>query len=182
MLYYHGSNLAIDKINLEKSRNRVDFGKGFYLTDKYGTAKDWAIRKAALEGEGIPTVLCYEINPNVFELPGLRFPNDPGLEWLEFICSNRRTSPSYPEKKEPRHGYDWLSGPIADDKVVDVVAEYMRDEVTAEAAIERLCVLPRTYQFSLHTSEALTFVDDANVLYKQLKKGRWTQYWIKRIE
>ena len=182
MVYYHGSNLVIDNIDLEKSRNRVDFGKGFYLTDKYGTAKDWAIRKAALEGEGIPTVLCYEIDPNLFELSGLRFPDVPGLEWLEFICSNRRTSPSCSEKREPRHDYNWLSGPIADDKVVDVVAEYMRNEVTAEAAIERLCVLPRTYQLSLHTSDALIYVDNANVLYKQLKKGRWTQNRVKRIE
>ena len=62
MKMYHGTYMIIDTIDLMKSRNRVDFGKGFYLTDKVGTARSWAIRKVELEGEGIPTILCYEIN------------------------------------------------------------------------------------------------------------------------
>jgi len=180
MTLYHGTNLLIGKIDLLRSRNRVDFGKGFYLTDKFGTARDWAIRKAELEGEGMPTVLAYDIGSDVFTLHGLRFPNTPEVEWLEFICSNRRISHPNHASIEPRHDYNWLAGPIADDKVVDVVAEYMRKELTAQAAIDRLRALPQTYQFSLHTPAALNFVDDADVLYRQLKNGRWTQNWIKR--
>lgn len=184
MTFYHATNMLIERIDLKKSRNRVDFGKGFYLTDKFGTAREWAIRKVELEGEGVPTVLCYKINPDVYKLDGLRFANTPELEWLEFICSNRTIkhvdSPGTPIQKEPRHDFNWISGPIADDKVVDVVAEYMRGEVTIDVAIRRLRVLPQTYQLSLHTSEALSFVDEDDVLYKQIKKGRWTQNWIKR--
>ena len=180
MTFYHGTNMLIGKIDLNRSRNRVDFGKGFYLTDKFGTARDWAIRKAELEGGGLPTVLCYELGFGIFELFGLRFANAPGLEWLEFICSNRRTGPSGNGQKEPRHDFNWVTGPIADDKVVDVVAEYMRKDINAEAAIRRLRALPLTYQLSLHTPEAVSFVDDVDVLYKQLKNGRWTQNWLKR--
>lgn len=33
MILYHGSNVAIDKIDLAKCRPYKDFGKGFYLTD-----------------------------------------------------------------------------------------------------------------------------------------------------
>ena len=29
---YHGSNAVFDEISLEKSRNRRDFGRGFYTT------------------------------------------------------------------------------------------------------------------------------------------------------
>ena len=180
VILYHGTNILIGEIDLTRSRNRVDFGRGFYLTDKLGTAYSWAIRKVELEGEGIPTVLSYKINPEVYTLFGLRLPNNPGDEWLEFICSNRRMSPSTLVVKEPRHDYNWSAGPIADDKVVDVVAEYMRDEITAEMAVLRLRALPQTYQFCLHTSAAVSFVDDVNVVYKQLKRGRWTQNWIKR--
>ncbi|MCL2125872.1 MAG: DUF3990 domain-containing protein [Oscillospiraceae bacterium] len=172
--------MLIGKIDLERSRNRVDFGKGFYITDKLGTAHDWAIRKAELEGGGIPTVIAYEVSSDVYSLSGLRFPNVPEIEWLEFICSNRRMRPPVFVTNEPRHGFDWIAGPIADDKVVDVVAEYMRQEITADAAIVRLRALPHTYQLSLHTQATLAYVDDVNVLYKQLKKGRWTQSWIKR--
>ena len=180
MILYHGTYFVIGEIDLSKSRNRVDFGKGFYLTDKIGTAYSWAIRKTELEGEGTPTVLGYEIDPGLYVLNGLRFPNDPEIEWLEFICSNRRFISSNTVNNEPRHNYNWIAGPIADDKVVDVVAEYMRHEITSETAVQRLRVLPQTYQLSLHTPAAINYVDDINVTYKQLNKGRWSQNWIKR--
>jgi len=89
MIYYHGTNILIDKINLEKSRFRTDFGKGFYLTDKIGTAQAWAMNKTEIRG-GIPAVLRYEINENLFTIKGKRFPNYPTIEWLEFICFNRK--------------------------------------------------------------------------------------------
>ena len=180
MILYHGSNMLIGKIDLKRSRNRVDFGKGFYLTDKFGTARDWAIRKAELESEGIPTIIAYKISPDIFSLSGLRFSNTPELVWLEFICANRRINPHNLAKAEPRHDFNWVSGPIADDKVVDVVAEYMRNEISSLEAIERLRVLPQTYQISLHTPATFDYIDDANVHYRQLKNGRWTQNWINR--
>jgi len=172
--------MLIGRIDLRKSRNRVDFGKGFYLTDKLGTAISWAIRKVELEDGGIPTVLGYEVNKDIFSLQGLEFPATPEIEWLEFIRSNRRLRPNNENMKEPRHDYNWVSGPIADDKVVDVVAEYMKTEITAEEAVSRLRALPQTYQFSLHAPAAANFVDEENVPYKQLKNGRWTQVWLKR--
>jgi hypothetical protein len=180
MTFYHGTNMIIGKLTLDRARKRVDFGKGFYLTDKFGTAKNWAVRKVELEGEGIPTVLCYSIKPDLFELDGLRFPVEPNLEWLNFICSNRRSNPPSPSEKEPRHDLNWVSGAIADDKVVDVVAEYLRGEITDKEAIRRARALPKTYQLSLHTPSAICFVDDENVQYKHLKKGSWSQNWIKR--
>jgi hypothetical protein len=172
--------MVIGAIELAKSRNRVDFGKGFYLTDKIGTAQIWAIRKVELEGEGIPTILCYETASDLFSLHGLRFPDDPNLEWLNFICSNRRNNPSASSQKEPRHDFNWVSGAIADDKIVDVVAEYLRGETTGEEAIRRARALPKTYQLSIHTAVAISFIDDINVIYKQLKRGSWSQNWITR--
>ena len=180
MNFYHGTNMIIEYISLEKSRNRVDFGKGFYLTDKIGTAKLWAIRKAELEGEGIPTVICYEADNSLYNLDGQRFPDEPSLEWLNFICSNRRSNHPATSEKEPRHNFNWVSGAIADDKIVDVVAEFLKGETTGEEAVRRARALPKTYQLSLHTAEAISFVDDNNVKYKQLKRGSWSQNWILR--
>ena len=177
---YHGTNMVVDPIDLSRSRNRVDFGKGFYLTDRIGTAKSWSIRKVELEGEGIPTILCYEINIELFTLKGLRFPDDPSLDWLEFICRNRRSDPPASSQSEPRHDYNWVSGAIADDKVVDVVSEYLRDEVSDVEAIRRARALPKTYQLSLHTSAATNFVDDVNVTFRQIKRGKWSRNWTAR--
>ena len=180
MRFYHGTNMIIDAINLSKSRNRVDFGKGFYLTDKIGTAQKWAIRKVELEGEGISTILCYEIDDNLYDLFGQRFSDEPDLDWLKFICSNRRNNPTTIPKKEPRHDFNWVTGAIADDKIVDVVAEYLRGEINDVEAIRRARKLPKTYQLSLHTSAASSFVDEINVTYKQLKRGSWSQNWVVR--
>ena len=33
MILYHGSNITIERIDLDKSRPNKDFGKGFYLSE-----------------------------------------------------------------------------------------------------------------------------------------------------
>ncbi|MDE5922620.1 MAG: DUF3990 domain-containing protein [Muribaculum sp.] len=33
MILYHGSNMVIDRIDLEKSKPNKDFGRGFYLSE-----------------------------------------------------------------------------------------------------------------------------------------------------
>ena len=45
MILYHGTISKIGVIDLNKCRLRTDFGRGFYMTDKLGTARDWAIGK-----------------------------------------------------------------------------------------------------------------------------------------
>ena len=180
MTFYHGTNKLIDAIDLSKSRNRVDFGKGFYFTDNADTAYSLAIRKVEIEGEGIPTVLCYGISPAIYDLSGLRFSELPEISWLDFICSNRKMVSTEAMEKEPRHDYNWLAGPIADDKDVDFIAEYMRNEISADNAIKRLRALPQAQQLSLHTKEAIDYINEDYVLYKQLKKGRWSQEWTRR--
>ena len=41
MRLYHGSNIAIDNINLAMCRPYKDFGRGFCLTDIEEQAKKW---------------------------------------------------------------------------------------------------------------------------------------------
>lgn len=41
MRLYHGSNIAIDNINLAMCRPYKDFGQGFYLTDIEEQAEIW---------------------------------------------------------------------------------------------------------------------------------------------
>ena len=178
MFFYHGTNAVIGAIDLEKCRNRTDFGKGFYLTDKIGTAQAWAIRKAELFG-GTATIIQYEVNGGVFGLYGKRFAIVPELEWLKFICDNRRRIAANATKREPRHDFNWVSGLIADDKIVDVVDEYLNDEISDAAAIRRSRALPTTFQLSSHTQASIKYIDEGYVLYKQLRNGLWTQKWFK---
>lgn len=44
LVVYHGSNIAFDQIDLSKSHNRRDFGRGFYCTILEKQAQEWAHR------------------------------------------------------------------------------------------------------------------------------------------
>ena len=49
MRLYHGSNIAIDNINLAMCRPYKDFGQGFYLTDIEEQAQKMAARVISYE-------------------------------------------------------------------------------------------------------------------------------------
>ena len=174
MLVYHGTNAIIGTINLNRCKLRTDFGKGFYFTGKIGTAQEWAINRADARGGGIPTILRYYVDfEGLKRLRGIRFPNTPSIEWLNFVGMNRQKKTKNVDGKEPKHDYHWVSGPIADDRMNDVVEEYLAGEITAKEAIDRAKVLEQAYQLSIHTPEAIACVDDINTLYRQRKGGRW---------
>ena len=177
MILYHGTNQLISNIDLSMGRTRTDFGLGFYLSDKIGTAQSWAISKTMLLG-GFPTIIQYEINDNYKELYGHRFNEIPSEEWLDFVVSNRKPNEKSIKVKEPRHEYNWVSGPIADDKMNDVVKVYIAGSISREEAIYRACILPRTFQVSIHSIEAIKFINENDVFYRQLKNGKWTRNWI----
>jgi len=100
---------------------------------------------------------------------------------LEFISHNRQRTFSDSDKREPRHDYNWVSGPIANDDIADVVDEHLAGEITVETAVHRARALPQTYQLSLHTQLTLEMVSEKSVLYRQFKNGRWIKDWLKCI-
>jgi len=174
---YHGTNMLIGKINLEKSRLRTDFGKGFYLTDSIETARNWAARRVSAVG-GVATVIRYDISSDVYKLPGKRFENTPTSQWLEFIVMNRKRREKSSSMNEPRHAHCWVSGPIADDKIANVVEDYITGDITTEEAIILARAIPQVFQLSLHTLSSLDMVDYNSVHIKQFKDSKWSKDWI----
>lgn len=61
MILFHGTNTDIDTIDLSRSLNHKDFGKGFYLTSERTTAFRMAEKKARLFG-GKATLITYEFD------------------------------------------------------------------------------------------------------------------------
>lgn len=49
MKLYHGSNLAIEQIDLSKCKPYKDFGQGFYLTEIKEQAEQMAKRTSAIQ-------------------------------------------------------------------------------------------------------------------------------------
>jgi hypothetical protein len=172
--FYHGTNEIIGDIDFDKCRLRTDFGRGFYISSKLAPAREWAISKSGFSG--IPTVMRYEICKDIWSndlLKILRFDN-PTKQWLDFIRDNRRINPANINSLEPRHIYDVVSGPIANDKVADVVAVYCMGRISAEDAISKVKALPSVFQLSLHTDLALSYIE--SISYSQRKDGKWSSW------
>ena len=110
---YHGSNVAIDKIDLSMGMVDKDFGKGFYLTDILVQAEEMAKRRTRIAGWGTPTVTAYAFDDAVLKSDKLcvkLFPGNPVEEWAEFVYNNRHAS-----ETGFSHSYDIVIGPVAND-------------------------------------------------------------------
>jgi len=145
---YHGSNVEIETINLDKCSPYKDFGKGFYLTDIKEQAKQMAVRRTRIAGEGKPTVTAYSFDERLLENSSLQVKlfDTPSKEWALFILANR--------KGLMQPVYDIVIGPIADDGVVFQLERYMHRLITLDTLVEELTYrkLNRQYFFGTELS------------------------------
>ena len=172
MILYHGTDQRIDVIDLSKSRLRTDFGRGFYLSDRLGNARTWAVDKSG--NWGVPTVIRCYVDDAIWNDVGLQHRkfDSPTAAWLNFVRDNRRRNSAGVSSNEPRHSFDIISGPIADDKVALAVDKYCRGLLTTEEAIEEIRIIKEVFQVSLHTPLALTYI--RQMLYSQRTNKRWS--------
>jgi len=176
MMFYHGTDQKLGDIDFNKSRLRTDFGKGFYMSDKLGNARDWAIDKSGISG--IPTIMRYEVDGLIFKdekINRLRF-DLPTIEWLNFVRDNRCKTAVGNISTEPRHSFDLVSGPIANDKVAIAVDKYCRGKLTAEETLFEVKAIKNVFQISLHTQLALSYIKA--ISFSQRTHKRWSDWQI----
>ncbi len=145
LLIFHGSNIAFDKIDLRKSHNRRDFGRGFYCTILETQAREWARRLHMRYQSGGEYVYQYLFR----QTEDLNIKHFTALneEWLEFIKENRI-------KGGIQHLYDVVIGPVADDNTMETVQLYLSGILTTKEAVERLRYSKINNQVSFHTEAA----------------------------
>lgn len=149
LVVYHGSCFNFEKIDLSKSHNRRDFGKGFYTTILRVQSKEWAYRLSLREKK--KEYCVYEF---LFEeVPTLKVKRFDRLdeEWLEFIKLNR-------SEGGLQHNYDVVIGPVADDNTMETVQLYIANILSAKEAVERLRYNKVNNQVSFHTEKALQYL------------------------
>lgn len=152
MKLYHGSNISIERIDLGKSKPFKDFGKGFYLSDTESQAMDMAIFKSSITG-GSPVVTEFEFDEIGLESSNLKIKKfySYSTEWLNFIIANREGSE--PEK------YDFIFGPIADDKVGLQLRRYWDELIDKNELMERLKYIKGiTFQYFFGSEEAIKYL------------------------
>lgn len=128
MKLYHGSSVVVQTPDVDHSREKIDFGRGFYVTPVYEQAVKWAER---FKDAGDPAFLSvYDFDEAA--LAGLRtldFADHSG-EWLDFIVSCRMGNDT--------GAFDVVRGGVANDKVFDTCELYFRGLISKETAIDRL--------------------------------------------
>ena len=143
---FHGSNQDFERVNLEKSRDKRDFGRGFYMT----TLKDQAVRWAQNMfirhgGERYVYEFVLDISP------GLRIKQFDGLNhgWLDMIKRNRLNGGT-------QHDYDVVWGPVANDDTMRTLALFVAGIYTEDIALRQLSFFKPNDQVSIHTERALS--------------------------
>ena len=148
----HGSNVRIKEIDLLKSRPFKDFGRGFYLSDNEVQAMEMAKFRFSISG-GVPIVTVFEFDLVSLESSDLKIMSFDSYsdEWLDFIISNR-------EGKSVEK-YDYVYGPIADDKVGLQLRRYKDEVIDRKELMNRLKYLRGiTFQHFFGSDEAIQYL------------------------
>lgn len=147
---YHGSKSGIKGNIIPSSRNRCDFGSGFYM----GTD--------AMQ----PLTLICDFDKSVFyivsiDLEGLRIIDIPkSIEWAMFIAYHRgrldsiKGSVLYGKWQDIEKDYDIVVGNIADDRMFFVLDSFFQGNITDKALVESLSTLALGKQYAAITQKA----------------------------
>ena len=162
MILYHGSNCAIDRIDLSKCMPYKDFGRGFYLTTLLDQARNMARRTTAIRETGTPVVTAFELADGWRE-SGLRVLEFDGAtrEWATFIVNNRNRE--FTDVLSPlcnrSNQYDVVIGPVADDRIVASFHLFLDGFITIDELVARLEYRELNNQYSFHTPAAIGLLE-----------------------
>ncbi len=131
MRVYHGGTEIVERPDVFKGREGLDFGKGFYITDIQHQAELWADHMKRIR-LGDSTVNVYEFDElTAKEKYSYKKFEKYDIEWLTFIVANRRG-------EKIGENYDIIEGGVANDRVIDTVEAYMSNLMPLEMALKEL--------------------------------------------
>ena len=158
MILFHGGLTAVEepRIMSRASYRPLDFGTGFYTTTSYDQASRWVQNRLDRDPAArMGFVTSYEFDEAAFAAAGLTrldFPNNPvTVDWFRFVMRNRKF-------RNPEHGYDIVTGPVANDRVYAVILQYEAGFLTEDEAVARLKPYRLSDQVLFHTVRSLVFL------------------------
>ncbi|MFT4413898.1 DUF3990 domain-containing protein [Fredinandcohnia humi] len=180
-IVYHGTiseyfNSLIDGIDISRSNDKTDFGKGFYVTLNFNQAMKFAsVKSEAYNNQvreikqknpqaeiafAVPLVFAYHLNTTqLLKLNGEYF-TQISDNWAEFIYNNRI---GYNKVKSDYHNldqkFDFVYGDVADTNLFPTIRKYSLGLISWEEfkkGIQPYRFTKVKYnQLSLHTPEAI---------------------------
>lgn len=143
IILYHGSKSGIQGGIAPISRERCDFGRGFYM----GTEKEQPLTLIC----NYPNAKLYTVSFNLASLKVLDIEAD--LPWALLIAYNRgkmeiiKDSPLYERCAAISKNYDVIIGYIANDRMFLVLDRFFNGEITDLALIHSLSALKLGKQY-----------------------------------
>ncbi|MCR5333213.1 MAG: DUF3990 domain-containing protein [Bacilli bacterium] len=161
-LLYHGSKDGVLSPTKDVSRDKCDFGNGFYLSDNYDQAVDFvcAYPNSAIYG----FEFLKEKDLNIVTL-------DCDLDWMISICYYRGKLKEYENSKELKRALkitqdaDVIICPIADNRMIQIITNFADGKITSEQAKYSLRALNLGNQYVFKTDKALKCLRHINSFY-----------------
>ena len=152
MIFYHGSNIIVEKPQLLIQTRGLDFGSGFYLTTNEEQAKRFSTIVLKRKKTGSAIVSVYEFNMDEAEkkLDFLKF-ESANAEWLRFVAENRL-------KTYNGIIYDIVIGAVANDTVMPTIQLFLNNFLNEEAALITLKTSKLANQICFKTEKALSLL------------------------
>ena len=161
MKLYHGSNVIITNINLDKCRPYKDFGKGFYCTAIEEQAELMAKRVAKIYG-GTPYVTAFDFDENIIASNELNIKSfeSPTKEWAIFVLNNRDRGFKEIDSKNCNidNKYDIVTGPVADDDLALLFRTFTRGLIDINVLVKEMSYKKFSNQYSFHTEKAIKYL------------------------
>jgi len=150
MIVYHGSYTTVSEPKIIAPVRLLDFGAGFYTT----TDKEQAIKfTGKFVGLGKSRIVnIYEYNETEARntLSVLEF-TAADTKWLRYVVANRSGAGK-------DNDFDIVTGPVANDKVYEVVDGFELGDYSEDEAIRRLLTFRLTDQVVFKTQKSLLFI------------------------
>jgi len=147
---YHGSKSGIQGDIAPKSRDKCDFGSGFYMGDN----RDQSLTLVCgYDNAKIYTVLLETDGLNIITL-------DANIDWAMFVAYNRgkleqiKDTDLYKSIAEKSNNIDLIVGNIANDRMFVVLDRFFSGDITDEALIACLNALNIGKQYVALTNKA----------------------------
>jgi hypothetical protein len=152
MIVYHGGTEIVETPIIISAHKGRDFGIGFYTTDIKKQAEKWARRQAIIRRAENAILNIYEYDEiNAEKSLKIKSFNDYSREWLDLVVACRQDG-SY------AHGYDIVTGKVANDDVGETVQAVVDGLTPKEFALSKLSFMSANNQICFCTDRALSFL------------------------
>ena len=166
-ILYHGTSDKEIKPTYGLGNDKHDYGRGFYLTDDYKLAKEWAVCRP---DERSGWVHKYELDTDGLKI--LDFQTKDILAWLAELMKHRNASDTkryrmlstkFIEKYGiDASGYDVIKGWRANASYFYIAKEFVRDNIDMDILEELLTLGGLGIQYCIKTKQAYAQLKEIN--------------------